>query len=377
MELVVAKAELSKALSAIQNVVAKRTTMPILSNFLISATNEGLDLFASDLEMSALAHLNAKVKKPGKTTVNARLFADVIRELPDEDVKLVVGQNERVEISCQGSKFKLVGISAEEYPSLPGMSLKAQATVPAEFLSDVIGTTIYAASQDETRFNLNGVCFEALEGEKGSKTEKGKASIRFVATDGHRMSMVTRSIKDFGATGRSIVPRKGLLELKRVIAGSDSEIGLCLKDGFFIVETKELKLAMRLIDGEFPDCSQVLPKTEGFKALIRGSDLASTLRRMMLMVADKEKGVRMSFGDNTLQVASSSPDLGEAAEQVAIEYQGKAMTAGFNAQYLIDTAQAFGEESQIQLELFGELGPLKISRKGDDSGIAIVMPMRL
>lgn len=375
MELVVSKSELLKAIAATQNMVAKRSTMPILSNFLLSAGSENLEVFGSDLEMSALARVKASVKKAGSTTVNARLFGDVIRELPDADVKIIVAANERLEISCLGSKFKLVGTSAAEFPSLPGMSLKGMVNVPSEFLSDIISTTLYAASQDETRFNLNGVCFELAD--KAKKSSKEKSEIRFVATDGHRMSMVTRNINNFGLEGRAIVPRRGLLELKKLLSGSDSEIGICLQEGFFIVETNELKIAMRLIDGEFPDCSQVLPKTEGFKAVIRGSDLAAPLRRMMLMVSDKEKGVRMSFGDNELQVASSSPNLGEAAEKVAIEYQGKAMTAGFNAQYLIDTAQAFGEDSQIQLELFGELGPLKISRKGDDSAVAIVMPMRL
>lgn len=374
MELVVLKSDLLKAISATQNMVAKRSTMPILSNFLLSASDEKLEVFGSDLEMSALARVSAKVKKAGSTTVNARLFGDVVRELPEAEVKILVGANERLEISCLGSKFKLVGVSASEFPSLPGMSLKAMVKVPAAFFADVIATTLYSASQDETRFNLNGVCFEPAD---NSKTEKGKISVRFVATDGHRMSMVTRSINNFGVEGKVIVPRRGLLELKKLLAGSESEVGICLQEGFFLVETEELKIAMRLIDGEFPDCSQVLPKTEGFKAVIRGSDLAAPLRRMMLMVSDKEKGVRMSFGDNELQVASSSPNLGEAAEKVVIEYQGKAMTAGVNAQYLIETAQAFGEDTQIQIELFGELAPLKISRKGDDSAIAIVMPMRL
>lgn len=374
MELVVSKSDLLKAISATQNMVAKRTTMPILSNFLLSASNDHLEVFGSDLEMSALARVKAKVKNEGSTTVNARLFGDVVRELPDADVKITVGQNERLEISCLGSKFKLVGTSAAEFPSLPGMSLKGMVNLPSDFLSDIIATTLYAASLDETRFNLNGVCFELIS---GGKTAKDKADVRFVATDGHRMSMVTRSMNNFGLEGRAIVPRRGLLELKKLLSGSDSDVGICLQEGFFIVETKDLKIAMRLIDGEFPDCSQVLPKTEGFKAVIRGSDLSAPLRRMMLMVSDKEKGVRMSFGDNELQVTSSSPNLGEAAEKVQIEYQGKAMTAGFNAQYLIDTAQAFGEDSQIQLELFGELGPLKISRRGDDSAVAIVMPMRL
>ena len=172
MELVVLKSDLLKAISATQNMVAKRTTMPILSNFLLSAGKDNLEIFGSDLEMSALARVKASVKKPGSTTVNARLFGDVVRELPEAEVKIVVGSNERIEISCLGSKFKLVGTSAAEFPSLPGMSLKGMVNVPSEFLADIISTTLYASSQDETRFNLNGVCFELADVAKKSSKEK-------------------------------------------------------------------------------------------------------------------------------------------------------------------------------------------------------------
>ncbi len=368
MKFSVNQSDLNKAITACINLVAKRSTMPILSNFLISASDKKLEIFASDIDLSALAKIPAKVGRAGSTTVNAKIFSDVIRELPEGDVNIDLGANERVEISCAGSRFKLNGISAAEYPSLPGMALKGLVKVPASVLSEAISLTLYCSSMDETRFNLNGVCFEI-----GSDK-----TLTFTATDGHRMSMLSRKVKGLNFDGKKIVPRRGLLELKKILAGlEDSEVGIAMEEGFFILETDALKFSMRLIDGEFPDCTQVLPKNEGHKAMIRAGDLTSSLKRMMLVVADKEKGVRLSFGDNELQLDSSSPNLGEAGEKVNLEYQGKPLTMGVNAQYLLEAVQAFGEDSQICLELYGELAPIKISRGADDSALAIVMPMRI
>jgi DNA polymerase-3 subunit beta len=368
MKIVVNKADLSRAINATISLVARRATMPILSNFLISASDKKLEIFASDTDLSAVARVPAKVEKAGSTTVSAKILADVVRELPDSDVNIQLTSNEKIEISCAGSRFKLNGISSAEYPSLPGMALKGMIRVPANVISDAIALTLYSASMDETRFNLNGVCFESNDSAK---------ALTFTATDGHRMAMVTRSLKGLNFKGKQIVPRRGLLEIKKILSGVDAEIGIAMEEGFFILETDEIKYSLRLIDGEFPDCSQVISKTPGFKATIRAADLAAPLRRMMLVVSDKEKGVRLTFGDNELQLESSSPNLGEAGEKVSLEYQGKSITMGANAQYLLEAVQSFGDDSQICLEIYGELSPVKISRSGDESGLAIVMPMRI
>lgn len=379
MKLSLPKNELNRALQVIQCAVAKRTTMPILSNILLSASNDQLSISASDLELSATATVKASVKSGGKTTVSAKVFSDIVRELGEGDVSLNVSEGDRLEISTKSSKFKIVGVSAEEYPTLPGLSCKADGRIVAKTLLEMINRTIYAVSLDETRFNLNGVCFEKVGGGSKSKSSKKESSLlRFAATDGHRLALITRPVTDFHFEGKVIVPRKGLSEMRRLLEQyGDREIAVGIADGFFVLETNETKMSCRLIDSEYPDYSQVLPQQEGPQAIVNSGELSQALKRVMLMVTDREKGVRVTFSSSNLRLVSSSPELGEASEEIAVEYKGEVVTIGFNAMYLLDVANTLSTEEGLRIELHGEVGPGKFSSANDDSYIAIVMPMRL
>lgn len=380
MKLSLPKNELNRALQVIQCAVAKRTTMPILSNILLSASNDQLSISASDLELSATATVKAAVKSAGKTTVSAKVFSDIVRELGEGDVSLNVTEGDRLEISTKNSKFKIVGVSAEEYPTLPGLSCKADGKVVAKTLLEMINRTIYAVSLDETRFNLNGVCFEKIGGGTKSKSNKKDSSslLRFAATDGHRLALITRPIADFHFEGKVIVPRKGLSEMRRLLEQyGDKEIAVGIADGFFVLETNDTKMSCRLIDSEYPDYSQVLPQQQGPQAIVNSGELSQALKRVMLMVTDREKGVRATFSSSNLRLVSSSPELGEASEEIAVEYKGEVVTIGFNAMYLLDVASTLSAEEGLRIELHGEVGPGKFSSANDDSYIAIVMPMRL
>lgn len=375
MDLTISKSELSKALFVTESIVEKRTTMPILSNVLLSAADGKLKISATDLEVTALAIAVAKVKSAGSTTVNAKVFSDIVRELPDSDVTLKLGEGERLEIISKGSRLKMIGVSAEEFPSLPGVSFEARSKISSRQLSEMINKTVYAVSFDETRFNLNGVCFELI-GEKG-KGKKSKA-LRFVATDGHRLAMITRPIEDLDFEERVIVPRKGLSEIRKLINSDDDvQVGIDIRDGFLLLETAVAKVSMRLIDGEFPDYNQVLPKQAGTIVSLNIGEFSQALRRVALMVTDKGKCVRLDFSSNALRISSSSPELGEAVEELEVKYSGKPLSVGFNAKYILDITASLGEAQKINLELNGELGPGKFFADGDDSYIGIVMPMRL
>ena len=381
MDLSVSKADLSRALQVTLNAVAKRTTMPVLSNILLSAGQDELKISASDLEISALATIPAQVKSAGSTTVNARVFGDVVRELPDGEVKITLGEGERIEIVTKGSRFKINGMSAEEYPSLPGLGYEVSGRMPTKMMKEMIARTLYAASLDETRFNLNGVCFEitgaAPAKGKGKKAEAA-STLRMVATDGHRLAMISRPCEDFSFEGRVIVPRKGLAEVKKILeAETEPEVRVAITEGFFLLQTKEFKISMRLIDGEYPDYSQVIPQEQGKLAVVKCADLSQALRRVMLMVTDREKCVRMTFGEDTLRIASSSPELGEASEELPVNYNGALLTVGFNATYVLDVVTALGDEGGLVGELHGELGPGRFYLENDESSMAIVMPMRL
>ncbi|MBX7144859.1 MAG: DNA polymerase III subunit beta [Oligoflexia bacterium] len=375
MDLTISKAELTKALFATESIVEKRATMPILSNVLLSATDGKLKISATDLEITALTSVPAKVKSGGSTTVNAKVFSDIVRELPDSDINLKLSEGERLSITTKGTTLRMNGVSAEEYPSLPGVGFEARSKVSAKEFLEMINKTIYAVSQDETRFILNGVCFEMIGDGKGKKADR---SLRLVATDGHRLAMITRPIKGLDFSERVVVPRKGLSEVRKLISfEEDREIGLDIREGFLLIETPSGKVSMRLLDGEFPDYNQVIPKQEGTRAKLNGEDLSQALRRVALMVTDKGKCVRLDFTDKALRISSSSPELGEAREELAVEYAGKPLSVGFNAKYVLDITASLAENKNLVIELNGELGPGRFFADGDESSVAIVMPMRL
>lgn len=377
MELVIEKSKLLDALASVSSFIARKTTMPILNNFLVKASQGKLIISATDLEITAIASAAADVNTPGSTTVNARVFGDIVRELPDGEIKFKLKDGERFEIFAKNSKIKINAQSSEEFPSLPGMNVEPSGRVSAKELSEAIGKTLYAASQDETRFNLNGVCFELVNG----KSKKDRA-LRLVATDGHRLGMVTRQLATFNLDDRMIVPRKGLTELKRIIdssslASSGGELGIEVKDGFLVVETDNTKMSIHLIDAQYPDYNQVIPKSISSSAVMAVADITQALRRIVLLVSEKTKGVKFEFSPTSLRLSSSSPDLGEGIEEIPVKYDGEALTVGFNAVYFLDFLNSIAGSSEVKIELSGPLGPGKLSPDSDDSCIGIIMPMRL
>jgi len=379
MEIVIDKTRLAEALASVAPFIPRKTTMPILVNFLISAADGKFVISATDLEITAIASAPSEVKTPGRTTVNARVFGDIVRELPDGDIRFKLKDGERFEIFSKNSKLKINAQSPEEYPVLPGMNVEPSGRVPALQLSEAIGKTLYAASQDETRFNLTGICFELVNPK--SKTER---ALRLVATDGHRLGMVTRPLATFELEDRMIVPRKGLTELKRIIdssaaslASTGGELGIEVKDGFLVVELLSTKISIQLIDAQYPDYNQVIPKNTTSTAVMAVEDITQALRRIVLVVSEKTKGVKFEFSPTSLRLSSSSPELGEGVEEVPVKYEGEALAVGFNAVYFLDFLNSLSDTKEVRIELSGPLGPGKLSPEGDDSCIGIVMPMRL
>lgn len=380
MNLLVSSVDLVKALNLVQNTVERKTTMPILSNVLLSAEDGILKLAGSNMDVSVLSTTSSKVKERGSITVNGKMLVDIVRELPEGDVTISVSDGDRVEIVTQKSKFKIIGVNAQEYPSLPGLSIEPKGSIAAKQLLEMINKTIYATSADETRFNLSGVCFESVspEGTKILRNKKSSAqNLRLVATDGHRLSLITRPIENFNFQGRVIAPKRGLNELKKVLEeAGDKDVKIEISEGFLIVESAGSKLAMRLIDGEFPDYAKALPDKEGTKIVLSAEDLSHALKRVAILVSDKQKCVKFELKKNLLRISSSSPELGEAIEDLEVSYTGSEITVGFNARYVLDITGAVGE-SRLELEFHGDTGPGKLSAEGDESSINIVMPMRI
>lgn len=373
MNVKIQKQDLEKLLLLTQSIIEKRTTMPILSNVLLSAGDGVLKVSATDLEITTTTSAQAEVSTPGSTTVSGRVLAGIVHELPDSMISLDVTEGERVEIKCGKSKLKVIGASAEEYPSLPGIAFDPRGTIPANQLLEMVNKTIYSVSQDEARFNLSGVNFTL---ESSGKEQ----NLKMVATDGHRLALVTRPVKDlsFDQGTSHIVPRKGLNEIRKILSDAGSNpVGVDIREGFFVIDAGTTRVSMRLIDGEFPDYQQVLPNAPGNKALVNANDFCQSIRRASLLVTEKAKCVKLDFAPGTLRLSSSSPELGESTDELELTYKGDPLTVAFNARYLLEVAATLVQEGNLCIELLGDVGPGKFYAEGDESCFGIVMPMRL
>jgi DNA polymerase-3 subunit beta len=374
MKLSITKSEFLRGLGRIQSIVEKRNSMPILANTLIEAPSTGddakLHLAATDLEVGVRSQHPAVVTEAGGLTVSAKKLFEIIRELPDEKIELEATANSYLEIRCNRSRFTLAGTAAEEYPTLPEFSPEKTVPVSAAILSAMIERTMYAASVDETRYNLNGVYLEVL-GESGE--------IRLVATDGHRLACVDRAIEGDASALASgvIIPRKGLGELKRLVDEDDAEeIELAFANNSGLARKGDVTLVMRLIEGEFPNYNQVIPKDLTRHLILPTDLLVQAVRRVALLSSERSRAVKLELSDGQLVITSNNPDLGDAREELDIDYAGEALSIGFNARYLLDAINAI-QLKEIRFSFQDELSPSRITPPDDEKTLAVVMPMRI
>ena len=374
MKLVIDKADLQRGLARIQAIVEKSNSMPILANVLLdaSADDDRLELAATDLEVGIRSRHGAKVEESGGVTVSARKLYDIVRELPDEAVTLQATANAYLEIHCGRARFSLAGAAAEEYPSLPEFAPDKLVTLPSAVLADMIDRTMYAASVDETRYNLNGVFFEV-----DSDAEEHK--LRMVATDGHRMALVERATSAAieGLASGVIIPRKGLGELKRLVDEEESEdIELSFEGNSGLARSGDVTLVMRLIEGEFPNYQQVIPTEITNYLVVPTEPLVRVLRRVALLSAERSRAVRLELSEGQMTISSQNPDLGEAQEELDVDYTGAEIAIGFNARYLQDALGAVGSK-EVRLGFRDQNYQVQIQPADDADSLSVVMPMRL
>ncbi|HEU4384901.1 MAG TPA: DNA polymerase III subunit beta [Anaeromyxobacteraceae bacterium] len=374
MELKIGVQELSRALSRSQGIVEKKTTMPILSHVLLEAQKSGeLIVSATDLDVAVQGQYQCEsVQKEGKVAVPARQLFEIVKALPESSAALRKTQNNYLELRSGSAEFRIVGLPAEDFPALPKPEKVPFVDVDAASMLGLIERTAFAVSSDETRYNLNGVFFEPQGGK-----------VRLVATDGHRLSLAEADLPgDFKLKKGIILPKKGLFELKKLLAEAveggeerpSAQLGFV--ESSAIVRRSGVTLVMRLIEGLFPDYKQVIPKA-GEKVLKVGRvRFLETLRRISILASDKSHAVKLELGKGTLRVVSQNPDLGEAKEDVTVEYQGEPLKIGFNARYLIDVLQVLASED-VAFELADDLSPGVLRPSGEEGFTAVVMPMRI
>jgi DNA polymerase-3 subunit beta len=368
MEIKAKRGDLLATLYWAQSIVERRNTMPILANALIDAQKEKIQLAATDLEVGVRGVVDGEVVKPGTLTVNAKKLYEIIREIPTEQVQLKRLENDWVEIKSGKSIFKIVGMDAREFPQFPSFDVKGQVTVPATLVRGMIERTIFAVSTDETRYSLNGVFVE----------ESAGGTVRMVSTDGHRLAFEEQTLGALGLSKGVILPRKGLGELRKLLeSGDEGVVAIGFKENMALVSKDKVELFMRLIDGDFPDYTKVIPKGNPNLAKIAHGELLQALRRVSILSSERYKGVKLEFSENNISISANNPDLGEAVEEIDAEYNGAPMSIGFNARYILDVLSVLGNDGEVSIELKDELSPSVIRQSGSAGYLYVLMPMRL
>ena len=358
-------------LSRVQSIVERKNTVPILSNVLLDGTGEKLKLLATDMEVGISGYLEAAIRSEGAITISARKLFEIIKELPAEaKINFRVNEESVSEITCGNSSFELKGLPAQDFPTLPSYDESTFLTLNASELKEMIKRTIYAASTDETRYNLTGVLFEMLE-------KDGNNIVRMVATDGHRLALIEKTATGTIRPGESVViPRKSLIEVRRLLDDGEESIELDFQKQHGVFRKDTIVLTTRLIDMSFPNYQQVIPTEKTATAVIEREILMSAIKRVSLLSSERSRAVGFSFSDQGLTVHTNNPDLGTATETVPITYDGDDIEATFNARYMLDTLASMNRD-EIQIELKDNLSPCRVLQKEDSSYVAVIMPMRV
>jgi DNA polymerase-3 subunit beta len=376
MNFTIHRSPLLQALQKIQSVVEKKNTIQILGNILCIVKDNQLSLCATDLEVGMKVILPIEKPTEGKITLSAKHFLDIVKELPDKDLTVSRKDNNWVEIVCGKSKFTIVSLAADEYPSLPSFEDKDYSDARTGALIDMIDRTSFAVSTDATRYHLNGVFFEHLE----------SGVMRMAATDGHRLSFVDQEVflKMPELKRGVIIPKKGLTELRKLLGESEDVIGLSFERGYVFAKlgvsktegAKETYLFIRLIDGEYPDYRPVIPKAADRLVKMEREAFNSALKRVSLLAHEKGRGVKLSLQKGTLTISSSNPDMGEAREEMDIAYAGEAMDIGFNSKYLLECLAVMKTE-ELEFHLKDRLSPGILRGIGQQNHTYVIMPMRI
>jgi DNA polymerase-3 subunit beta len=371
MEFTVDKSDLLKELNLVQGVVEKKNTIPILSNLLVeSAGTDRVSILGTDLDVSLRT---GAVAKEGAMVVSARKLFDIVRSLPDAPIHFTQESNDWVTIECERSKFKVVGQAREHFPAVPEWT-EARYRIPSDVLRTMINRTIFAITQEESRYTLNGAFFRLL----GS-------DVRMVATDGHRLAYVERGGLQTGGEGakdadevKALIPKKTLSELLRLAAEHDDLVEFSKDDNYLFFRFGGRVLVSRMLSGQFPNYELVMPKDTEHEVKVDGGVFQSAIRRVALMADERSHAIKFHFGAEKLDITAHSSEVGEAKETLQTDYAGPDVAIGFNAQYLTDFLNVAGEGS-VRFEFKDGQSQAQLRPPVDDAYDYryVIMPMRL
>lgn len=385
MEFVAKQSSLLRELSLVQGVVEKKNTVPVLANVLLTAGEDAVSVMATDLEVSVRSSLSAKVKKEGALSVSARKLHEIVRALPDADVQIKATGENWATITCEQSRFKIMGLPKEDFPTLPVPSSDGKVTFGVQQFKEMAQKVIFAVANDDARYALNGALM-ILD----------KGSITLVASDSHRLAFVKRPLGGDGpsAEQRVVIPHKALGELSRIAEEVGGEIVFSRHENQIFFEMGRCTLTSRLLEGQFPNFEKVLPSGNDKIVSLGRTAFGDAVRRVSLVANERNKAVKLSLSKGKLEISSRNPELGEASEEIPVDFSGGTVEIGFNAKYLLDFVAATGADA-VTFELKDEAtqglmlptpapkaakeseGAKKRSKAGDEEYKYVVMPMRI
>ena len=366
MEFTVGKQRILAELNLLQGIIERKSTIPILSNVLIEADGASqISLIATDLDVSMQCKCAADVANPGAVVLQARKLFDIVRSLPDSEIVFTKEDGDWVKINCGGSRFRMVGHAKEHYPSIPQCD-KAGIQIKTDILHGMISRTIYAITQEESRYALNGALL-LING----------ASLKLITTDGHRLAMAGCEVQGASEDVKVIIPRKALTELLKLAGGGDENIEFSKDENHLYFKGAARNLVSRTLAGQFPNYEIVVPKANDKIVKLGLDKISQAIKRAALMADERSHGVKLEFENDAIEITSQTADLGDAHEVVQIEYRGEKVTVKFNAMYVLDFLNVVDTE-EVSLEMKNEQTPVLFKPLGSKYDYQyVVMPMRL
>ncbi len=363
MKLSLNRDALLEALTRVQSVVSSKSTIPVLSNVLLQAGDTGLRLTTTDMELTVNTDVVAEVVKRGESTLPAKRLHSVVRELPSQVVDIEVDGKNNASLRCGTSFFKILGLPAEDFPDIPQPDGQQTFSIEKKVLKHMLRCVQYATSVDETRYVLNGILFSFRD-----------RKLTTVATDGRRLALAEHEV-DFPAGNEldMIVPAKTVNEILRNI-GDEGTVRITAAGNQVIFETEGMRILSKLIEGVFPNYRQVIPGQCEERIVLERENLLHAVRRVALVTNEQSNSIKLSFGDNNVEVLSSTPEIGEANEKLPIKYSGPPMTIAYNPEFLMAPLRVL-DSDEVYLELTDALSPGVL--KSDVSFLYVIMPMRL
>lgn len=362
---------LRDGMNKILTVIDKKNSRPILTNCLFHAEDGKIELIATDLEVTAKIILRAKIEGSGKFCINTKNLFDILRELPDADVEMDIDADASVlKLSCKKINYSLLISSSEEYPQVKFENSLENLNISSSNILDIINKTSHAISTDETRINLNGIYLQEIDGK-----------LRSVAIDGHRLALL--DIHNFTYDNQAlkegvIVPKKGILELKKIAdTYSEGNLNISVDDSFIYANAnEEYYLSIRLIAREYPRYQTVIPSKTSYEIKIDRNSMLDAVKRIKLLSNEKTNGIKVSFTATELLISADHPSLGHAKESIPVEYSGPEMEIGFNARYMIDNLNILSTNETI-FEFNNELSPVIIRSEEEENFLGIIMPLKI